>query len=69
MMRLMIEFRNSIKKSKDSLLHRISLNAFTCTGINSDQKYSNGLKMAQNLGNRVLISLRFCKLKDKSKSR
>lgn len=44
MLRLMIEFRNSIKKSKDSLLPRIPLNAFPCTDINSDQKYLNSLK-------------------------
>lgn len=43
MLRLMIEFRNSIKKSKDGL-RRISLNVFAHTGINSDQKYSNRLK-------------------------
>ena len=45
MLRLMIEFRNSIRKTKDSLLHRISLKAITCTGINSDQKYSNNLNV------------------------
>lgn len=50
MLRLMIEFKNSIKQTKDGLLHRISLKAITCTGINSDQKYSNSLKMAQNFG-------------------
>lgn len=50
MLRLMIEFRNSVKKTKDGLFHRISLKAITSTGINSDQKYSNSLKMAQNFG-------------------
>lgn len=49
MLRLRIEFRNSIKKSKDKLLHRLSLNAFTCAGLNGDPKYPNLLKMAQNL--------------------
>lgn len=44
MLRLMIEFRNSFKKSEDHLLHTISLKVFTCTSINSDQKYSNSLK-------------------------
>lgn len=44
MLRLMIEIKNSIKKSKDSLFYRISLNAFTRTDINSDQECSNSLK-------------------------
>lgn len=62
----MIEFRNSIKKSKDGL-RRISLNVFAHTSINSDQKYSNRLKNGTEswVTRAFLISFRTHKTKDK----